>query len=83
MAAARIGEVGGLIDEDAKFIARIARAPATAAQRLTRLLPLAKGQTAPPGPATLRAQAEIDRMIASPALRAEIYAGLDPRAAPS
>ncbi len=64
--AERLGVIGGLIDEDSRFVARIARSPAPATQRLARLVGLATGKTAPPGPAAARAQAEVDKLIRTP-----------------
>ncbi|MHB8283400.1 MAG: hypothetical protein ACYDD1_01870 [Caulobacteraceae bacterium] len=76
--AERLGVVAGLIDDDVRYVARIAKSPASPAQRVTRLLSLAKGQTAPPGPVSARAQVEIDKLLRTPELRAELAA----RAAP-
>jgi hypothetical protein len=64
--AERLGVIAGLIDEDARFVARIAKSPAPATQRLARLVGLATGKTAPPGPAAARAQAEVDKLIRTP-----------------
>jgi hypothetical protein len=72
--ATRIGEVAGLIDNDVKYVARIAKSPAPATQRVTRLLSLAKGHTAPLGPVASRAQVEIDKLLRTPELRAELLA---------
>ncbi len=72
----RIGEVAGLIDQDARYVARIAKSPAPAAQRLARLLGLANGRTAPLGPVSAHAQAEIDKIMACPQTRAEVVEAL-------
>lgn len=70
--SARIGEVGGLVEADARLTASLARAPAPLASRLTILLRLAAGDSAPAGPAVDRAKAEAVRLMRSPAARAEL-----------
>ena len=72
--AVRIGEVAGMIEADAKLIAAIARAPASAAHRLMLLLKLVSGETAPLGPVTARARTEAMRLARDPAMRAELAA---------
>ena len=71
---AKIGDVGGLIEADARLTAQLARAPAPIGQRLGLLLKLASGDAAPLGPAAERARAEALRLMKSPELRAEIAA---------
>lgn len=68
----RIGEVGGLVEADARLTASLARAPAPLASRLTILLRLAAGDSAPVGPAVDRAKAEAVRLIRAPGARAEL-----------
>ena len=70
--AARIGEVGGLIEADAQLTVALARAPAPVAHRLTLLLGLAMGDSAPLGPAADRARAEVVKLMRTPETRAEL-----------
>lgn len=71
-AAGKIGEIGGLIEADAKLTASLARASAPVTQRITLLLQLAAGQTAPLGPAADRAKKEAMRLLSAPEARGEI-----------
>ncbi len=65
----KLGEVGGLIEADAKLSLMIGRAPAPIHQRLIMLLKLASGEGAPLGPAADRARAEALRLVRSPEAR--------------
>ena len=69
---AKIGEIGGLVEADARLVALVVKADAPAVHRLTLLLRLASGETAPPGPAADRAKAEITRLTRAPEVRAEL-----------
>lgn len=69
---AKIGEVGGWVEADAKLVQMIAKAPAPAAQRLTLLVKMAAGETAPLGPVSDRARQEITRLMRLPETRAEL-----------
>ena len=69
---AKIGEVGGCVETDAKLIALVAKATAPALQRLTLLMRMACGETAPLGPAADRARQEVIRMMRAPELRADL-----------
>lgn len=71
-AAAKIGEIGGLIEADSKLTALLAKADAPAGQKLILLLKLACGETAPRGPAADRAKAEALRLLRAPEARQEI-----------
>jgi hypothetical protein len=73
-AAAKIGEIGGIIEADAKLTAMLARAQAPATQRLTLLLRLAGGETAPLGPAADRAKAEALKLLRAGDIRQQIAA---------
>ncbi|MBC6981571.1 hypothetical protein H8B08_07395 [Caulobacter sp. 17J80-11] len=70
----KLGEVGGLIEADAKLVAQIVRAPAPALQRLSILLKLAGGQTGPSGPVAERAKVEAMKLVRTPEVRAELAA---------
>jgi hypothetical protein len=67
--AAAIGEVGGVVEGEAKLTAQLARATAPAPQKLAALLRLAAGETAPLGPAADRAKAEAIRLFRAPDTR--------------
>lgn len=70
----KLGELAGLVEADAKFVANTARAPGGAVARLTALLKLACGETCPLGPAADRARAEAMRLARTPDTRAELAA---------
>src|SRR5581483_3193459 len=53
---AKLGELGGMIEADAKISAALAMAQAPVVHRLTLLLKLAMGEAAPLGPAADRAR---------------------------
>ena len=69
---AKIGDVGGMVEADARLVASIARAQAPAGQKLLLTLRLAVGDTAPLGPAADRARHEAIRMVRSPEMRLEL-----------
>jgi len=69
---AKIGEVGGLVESDAKLTAAIGRAGAPVVNRLTMLLTLAAGEGAPLGPAADRAKAEAIKLMRTPETRAAL-----------
>ncbi|MGZ3403826.1 MAG: hypothetical protein ACXWKN_12040 [Phenylobacterium sp.] len=69
---AKLGEVGGVVEAESRFIAATLRSPKPAIERLTTLLKLACGETAPLGPAADRARAEAMKLARDPSLRAEL-----------
>lgn len=69
-----IGQVGGLVEAEAKLTAQLARAPAPPAQKLAALLRLAAGETAPLGPAADRAKTEAIKLFRAPEARAALTA---------
>ena len=72
--AAAIGAVGGMVEADAKLTLSLARAPASAPQRLSALLRMASGEAAPLGPAADRAKAEAIKLFRTPETRAAFVA---------
>ena len=68
----KLGDMGGLLEADAKLTAQLAKANATAVHRLTLLLKLASGESAPLGPAADRAKTEALKLVRSEAARAEL-----------
>ncbi len=77
-AAGKIGEIGGMIEADAKLVQALARAGAPPTQKLTLLLRLASGEAAPLGPAADRAKAEALKILRVPEMRSGLAA--DPEA---
>ncbi len=69
---AKLGELGGLIEADSRMIALTLAADAPALGRLTALLKMACGETAPLGPAADRARAEALKLARSESIRAEL-----------
>ena len=70
--SARIGEVGGLVEAEARLTTALARAGAPVLSRLTVLLRFAAGEAAPFGPATERAKMEAVRLMRAPETRQEL-----------
>jgi len=72
--AGAIGTIGGVIEAEAKLTAQLARAPAPVPQKLSALLRLAAGETAPLGAAADRAKAEAVKLFRAPEARASLGA---------
>lgn len=68
----KLGDLGGLVEADAKVTATLARANAPLTQRLTLLLKLACGEAAPPGPAGDRAKVEALKLMRMDETREEL-----------
>lgn len=73
----RLGELGGMIESDAKLAASLARAKAPPLHRLTLLLRLAAGESAPLGPAADRARSEALKLVRLPETRSALAAAPD------
>lgn len=71
---AAIGAVGGTVEAEARIIIMVARSPAPLPQKLSVLLRLAAGETAPLGPAADRAKAEAIKLFRAPESRAVLSA---------
>ncbi|MES2860475.1 MAG: hypothetical protein V4701_03345 [Pseudomonadota bacterium] len=69
-----IGHVGGVVEAESKLTAQLARAPAPIHQKLSALLRLAAGETAPAGPAAERAKVEAMKLFRAPECRAALTA---------
>lgn len=69
---AKIGEIGGLIEGDCKLVAVIVKSKLSSSSRLTALLRMAAGETAPLGPVADKARAEVLKMTRTPEVRAEL-----------
>jgi len=70
--ADKLGAIGGLIEADSRYVSNIAKASIPALSRLTALVRLASGETAPLGPVTALAKQELQKMLRAPDLRAEL-----------
>ena len=70
----RLGELGGEIESRANLATSLARAEAPLLHRLTLLLKLAAGETAPLGPAANRAKSEAMKLVRHTGNRAELAA---------
>ncbi|MDB5417260.1 MAG: hypothetical protein JWP50_679 [Phenylobacterium sp.] len=68
----KLGDLGGFIEADARLTAQLAKANASAVHRLTLLLRLASGESAPLGPAADRAKAEAMKLVRHADTRAEL-----------
>ncbi len=71
---AAIGAVGGAVEAEARIVMMITRSPAPLLQKLSVLLRLAAGETAPLGPAADRAKAEAVKLFRAPESRAVLSA---------
>jgi hypothetical protein len=70
--ASRLGDLGGLLEADAKLVATLLRSPMSPVQRLSHLLKMALGETVPLGPAATRAREAVVRLGKSPEVRADL-----------
>ena len=70
----RIGGVAGMVEADAKLVAQVAKSSLPPVRRLSVLLKLASGETAPCGPVADRAKAEAVRIFKTPDARAALSA---------
>lgn len=68
----KLGDIGGIVEADAKLTAQVARANAPAVHRLTLLLRLASGESAPLGPAADRARSEAMKLVRQEDTRVEL-----------
>lgn len=68
----KFGELGGQVEAEGRVTASLARANAPAVQRLTLLLKLASGESAPIGPAANRARAEALKLVRHEDTRSEL-----------
>jgi len=70
----QLGQIGGEIEKRARLTQNLAKADAPVLQRLTLLLKLASGETAPLGPAANRAKAEAVKLVKQGEIRTELAA---------
>jgi hypothetical protein len=69
---ARLGEVGGMIEADARLVAMLVRAPAPLPQKIALLIKLAMGEAGPTGPVADKAKAEVLKLARAPEAREEL-----------
>lgn len=69
-----VGNVAGTVEAEARLIAQIGRSPAATVQKLSILLRLAAGDTAPLGPVADRAKVEAVKLLRAPESRAALAA---------
>jgi hypothetical protein len=68
----KLGEVGGAVEEDARYIASVVRASKAQVNGMAILVKLARGESAPKGPVTTRAKLEIQKLLRDPKLKAAL-----------
>lgn len=69
---ARLGEVGGMIEADARLLTMLVRAPAPLHQKLGLMIRLAMGEAGPTGPVADKARAEVLKLARAPEAREEL-----------
>jgi hypothetical protein len=69
---ARLGEVGGMIEADARLVTMLVRAPASLTQKISVLIKLAMGEAGPTGPVADKAKAEVMKLARAPEAREEL-----------
>jgi hypothetical protein len=74
---AKLGEIGGAVEAEVKLVAATARSSRPALERLTILLKMAAGETAPLGPCADRARAEALKLARADDTRAELTTAPD------
>lgn len=70
----KLGDVGGAVENESRLTQAVARANAPTLNRLVMLLRLAAGETAPRGPAAIRARSEALKLFKLDSTRAELAA---------
>ncbi len=70
----KLGQIGSQIATDVKLLAHILRGGASAVQKFSMLLSFAAGQSAPFGPLSEEAKAEVMKMMRDPAMRSGLSA---------
>jgi hypothetical protein len=68
----RLGEVGGMIEGDARLVTMLVRAPAPLAQKISVLIKLAMGEAGPTGPVADKAKVEAMKLARAPEAREEL-----------
>ncbi|HZZ33260.1 MAG TPA: hypothetical protein VFE10_14845 [Phenylobacterium sp.] len=74
---AKLGEIGGAVEAEVKLVTATARSSRPALERLTTLLKMAAGETAPLGPCADRARTQALRLARADDTRAELSTAPD------
>jgi hypothetical protein len=73
----KLGDVGGLVEAEAHYIASLVKPPQSRLLSLATLCKMARGESAPLGPVTTRTKAEMQKLLRDPAIRAELAGAPD------
>ena len=69
---AKLGDLGGLVEADARLLTMLVRAPAPLPQKLALLIKLAMGEAGPTGPVADKARVEVMKLARAPEVREEL-----------
>jgi hypothetical protein len=69
---AKLGDLGGLVEADARLLTMLVRAPAPLPQKLALLIKLAMGEAGPTGPVADKARLEAMKLARAPEVREEL-----------
>jgi hypothetical protein len=73
----KLGEVGGVVEADANYIAALGKTPPSGLQSLPPLIKLARAETGPTGAVATRAKAEMQKLLRDPLVRNELVRSPD------
>jgi hypothetical protein len=73
----KIGEVGGVVEAEARYIASIVRTYKSQPNNLAVLIKLARAESAPKGPVTTLAKAALQKLLRDPVLRTHLAGSPD------
>jgi pimeloyl-ACP methyl ester carboxylesterase len=73
----KLGDVGGLVEAEAHYIASLVKPLKYGLQSLAALVKLAKAESAPLGPVTSRAKTEMQKLLRDPAIRTDLAGAPD------
>jgi len=73
----KLGEVGGLVEAEARYIASLTKTPQTGLRSLSTLVKLARAESAPKGPVPERAKAEMHKLLRDPSIRTALAGSPD------
>jgi hypothetical protein len=68
----KLGEIGGVVEAEARYIASILRTSQSQLVSLTALAKLARAEGAPQGPVTALAKAQMQKLLRDPQLRTDL-----------
>jgi hypothetical protein len=73
----KLGEVGGVVEAEARYIASLVKTPASGLKNLTLLSKLATADSAPKGPVPDRAKTEMHKLLRDPSVRTTLAGSPD------